>query len=996
MSEDMRIASESPRLSEVSRSTVNDRRSTGQPLSIESELRYKCAANREVGLLLAQWEYDQRLLDQALTTVGYLFPHFSQHDASHSRTILERISALLGRENIISLSATDLWLLLESAYFHDVGMIASHARKAEDVNSEEFARHLVCCAKSEDVELSAASRRIHDNLPRTTPREILEGNFDLLLVYADFVRTKHPRRAALFASDPLEHLSMPSPRTPLIPRRFWYLLGQICRSHGEDHSYAMGLPYEESGLGGESCHPRFVACMLRLGDLLDVDGGRFCSSVNAMAPYMPATSVVHERKHDGVCHLLVSPRRISVEATYTDVDAYLEAERWFSWLREELRNQLISWDRIAPSLDFGALPSIGKIQARLEGQIVLASNARPRFEVERDKMLDLVRGANLYSGPHDTVREVIQNAIDATLLRFSYERQCERFSRPESIVELKESLKTLPIRVSIEKANTSPQDITKVRWRLKVHDNGIGMKQADIRYLLRLGSSSRNPERLELVEWLPDWARPSGTFGIGFHSLFEYCRKVELTSRHPSDNDGFKISFDVRHEGQEPTVVVKKQVQTSPYPLPAGTIVEAEFEFPQVPTRISWSGATERETDQLLREYDFVSDSELPYWPAKMRDVVSDLASASLCKIDLNGSSVKFPKDEVEPFDSTPTVDIRLLDAGFQSGVVHLRFRGAIVENNVFWPLLSLDCNLQTGNARNLLDLSRSKLTRQGNTFAQKEIKVAVHSLLPKWLEHFRKDKQTGKISFLALYALLYTNLVQKDQEWREIELVPNSVKLGELADAKELEIHFVRRAIEREKQLPVGVEKGENRLELQNLDLNFRDTDWFGRFIRKHFPGRILRGEKGEPDRRYYVFTQESSIEDIDDDALRAVLVRSHGGGLGCRKIIPCSKKFRGLMIPEGTQGWFGPSDPFMSSAMANPFVVTETAVTLRNLNSYVRWLAERRAEPETTVASTLISFLEHADNLVQDWNVRKEYDISSVVALLKNEFGGIRAAKD
>ena len=160
--------------------------------------------------------------------------------------------------------------------------------------------------------------------------------------------------------------------------------------------------------------------MLRLGDLLDLDSGRFCPTLNATISPLPALSEAHRGKHAGIRRLLVCPTRIEVSGVYTDLNAYLEAEQWFTWLREELSAQLIRWDEIGPPNAI-ALPSVGSIEARLEGQITLDVAARPRFEVDREKMIELVQGANIYDGPEDAVREIIQNAIDATLLRFSYD-----------------------------------------------------------------------------------------------------------------------------------------------------------------------------------------------------------------------------------------------------------------------------------------------------------------------------------------------------------------------------------------------------------------------------------------------------------------------------------------------------------------------------------------------------------------------------------------------
>jgi len=964
--------------------------------SIDAELRRKCAENREIGLLLAQWEYDQRLLEQALGAVAHLFPHYSQHDASHSRTILARVAALLGEESLLKLSGTDLWFLLEAAYFHDAGMVASYARKSDDLKSEEFTRHVERCARGEDSDLARAAERLAKQMPRSTPGEILEGNFDLVIVYAEFVRARHPQRAAEFAIDPLRHLAIASPRTPLLPARFWHLLGQICRAHGEDREFVMSLPREESGMGGELCHPRFVACMLRLGDLLDLDSGRFCPAIGAMVPRLPETSEAHRRKHDGVRHFLVSPQRISVVATYADIDAYLEAERWFTWLRDELRNQLVSWDQIAPSLDFAPLPSLGDVQARLEGQVVLAPNARPKFDVDRDKVLELVRGANLYEGPHDAVREILQNSIDATLFRYAYDCLCAGKHAPESLDALRNDLQRFAIRIAVEKTPTQPSDPKVTRWAVKVHDQGIGFRVTDVGHLLRLGSSGRNLDRRELASWLPEWARPSGTFGIGFHSLFEYCRSVELTTRHPADAEGLVVTFEVRHEGREPTVVVRKQKQVS-YPPPPGTWINAEFEFEGIPSSVSWGGHSQREADRAVNEYDFVNDEELPYYPAKIRDTIEDMARMALCPVELAGQSSTAELsgtavDQGATFVQEAGVELRLESAALGQHPVSSRFRGADVDNKWRWPLLYLDCNLHQGDARELLELSRKKLTGQGNRVLNEKIRLALSKCVPLWLDSARSN--AGKkehLAALSLYAALFGHEQIAGTEWRDLKLerAPEDITLGEISDARTLDLHFSPASARTGPRPPLRVERREDGLALVHVSFDRTGSGWLPDFVRAHFTSRTFLGASPSTGGRHYRFEKGAALEEVTAGGLLYELLDDRIWGIGCRRTLLCPEQFAELAIPETAPGWWNQRDGFVDRQMANPFVLDDQRVTVPRPERYVRWLAALRGQPENAVGARLIEFIKHADSIAAgEWHTRKRYDLSAVLAALHDTF--------
>ncbi len=68
------------------------------------------------------WTLLKRDISEKLSSVYRVFPYFSRHDASHSRTIITNIELFLGEERIHKLSATDTLTLLICSYTHDYGM----------------------------------------------------------------------------------------------------------------------------------------------------------------------------------------------------------------------------------------------------------------------------------------------------------------------------------------------------------------------------------------------------------------------------------------------------------------------------------------------------------------------------------------------------------------------------------------------------------------------------------------------------------------------------------------------------------------------------------------------------------------------------------------------------------------------------------------------------------------------------------------------------------
>ena len=180
-----------------------------------------------------------------------------------------------------------------------------------------------------------------------------------------------------------------------------------------------GLPYREAGLAQEDCHPRFVACLLRMGDLLDLDDNRFCPVMQRIAgEHRSCLSKAHEDKHAGMRHLRVDRERIEVTAECEAVDGYLETFKWFDWLKQEMQDQMSHWQDIVPSREFGLLPTLGDFVVRLSGeQQILKEGQRPQFSVDGKQAITLLQGNNLYGTKFACIRELLQNAVDATLLQ---------------------------------------------------------------------------------------------------------------------------------------------------------------------------------------------------------------------------------------------------------------------------------------------------------------------------------------------------------------------------------------------------------------------------------------------------------------------------------------------------------------------------------------------------------------------------------------------------
>lgn len=77
---------------------------------------------------------------------------------------------------------------------------------------------------------------------------------------------------------------------------------------------------------------------------------------------------------------------------------------------------------------------MGDLKAHLKEWQVFSENQRPHFELDSERIFELLQGAGLYECKEQAMRELLQNAVDATLIRIwrEYGKDCQ--PRPELFI----------------------------------------------------------------------------------------------------------------------------------------------------------------------------------------------------------------------------------------------------------------------------------------------------------------------------------------------------------------------------------------------------------------------------------------------------------------------------------------------------------------------------------------------------------------------------------
>ena len=715
---------------------------TANSMNIIEKLLQEHSLNTEQSILQGQWEFDKKNIPNALKAIAVVFPHYSLHDESHSVSILNNIVKMLSEEVVNKLSCSDLWLMLEAAYCHDLGMVVTAERLDSVLQGDDFLKHFMKIYVDEDHPLHEYSKSfcVKDGKLYFNDDEFQVDKFDSSrYLLADYFRSKHAENSKKTIDHPFDEAGIDSPRT-IIPARLFGVLSDICKVHTQNFDSVLELPKNEDGIGLDECHPRFIACMLRLGDLLDIDNNRFSDTLMRTIKAMPDESETHLDKHKNVTHLSINSKCIEIESICHSPKVAQVTQDWFDWISEEFKTQTLKWNSIIPDGLDCYLPTLNHLHTKIEGYETINGKKKPKFTIDTAKALELLQGKNFYNDPFDSIREIIQNGVDSTLLWIFYESDKKGVSFNSLDKGFLEIAKQYPITVTILEQ--------KGKYTVEVSDQGMGMKRDQLTYLINTGSSSKNIEKKLMIEKMPEWMRPSGVFGIGFQSIFLLTNKVEILTKYRLNDEKMAIEMYSPNSQMKGDIYLKKVEGT----CDAGMTVKFEVKnnvkmnavqdpFNAVPKKLNRAVI-----ESKIREY----------------------ASKSVVPI-----TIKYKAEDIEynePINRGPTnyydeeIGIELyfnpetFDFNYLGGASYFYRNAKVNGNGAEIMFLSPEVNIHFGSAKDLLTLDRGSF-KDGKQIAEKAREAIIdfinsekYEAMLSGLETNIKESARFKFSFFVEY----------------------------------------------------------------------------------------------------------------------------------------------------------------------------------------------------------------------------------------------------
>lgn len=407
------------------------------------------------------------------------FGNYTLHDETHILNVLYAMGGLLG-DQISNLTVGELELLILVASLHDVGMVYT--------DEEQKAQY-------EDTE--ACKRFLREHYPEFMGSAAEEWTENMRQWY---LRSLHSERVAeVLHNEAWKELISQRPRD-VVPLQ---CIVSVCEAHGYNPSDMDGN-HDLDYLNANDVSPLFCALLLRLGDLLDFDDTRapkvLCSYVGDNEK-----SIEEWNKHQDSIGF-VYPASPSTEAlpyrvhcTHPGVEHAIRD--FLDWIEVELGNCI----RLQKSCRKSWQQNFPFPRTILRNEIESDGYMSGDFCITMDqtKILELLTGENLYDNRDVFVRELLQNAIDATLLRGKMDSD---FIPEKS-------------RIDFWEWNDKDGNI----W-FRIDDEGTGMTMGMLqRYFLKVGNSYYSSKEIERD--LRDHHQTEkyygiSRFGIGFLSCF--------------------------------------------------------------------------------------------------------------------------------------------------------------------------------------------------------------------------------------------------------------------------------------------------------------------------------------------------------------------------------------------------------------------------------------------------------------------------------------------
>ncbi len=426
-----------------------------------------------------------------LGRIPVIFEEYTLHDISHSENVIKNIWKFIPAEVKEKLNALEIYLLILSAYLHDVGMAVSEDEEDDIHKSEEFLKF----------------RDKHEREVDLIDRYNEEGNtraakFYKNQIFMDYIREHHHERSY----DYIMNNYSGEKGLKIDDENHARVIAKICRAHRLDVKDLEDKSEfdRDYSMEGKFINLQFLAVCLRLGDTLDADSRRAPKILKEFINPRNPTSKEEWEKHLSVPEVGITEDKIKINATCKSPKYQRGLLEFLRKVEKEREDFIRLLKDNPPEISNKYYLNLRAVEHNIETDGTYIYNDF-KFSLDNDKIFNLFMGTNLYNEKTVALRELLQNSIDACRCRKAKEVGYEG-----------------KISYKLVKENTAEGVVRKII----VEDNGIGMDDYVIEnYFMKIGKSyyqSRDFKKEGIL------FSSISVFGIGILSCFIMADRIEV------------------------------------------------------------------------------------------------------------------------------------------------------------------------------------------------------------------------------------------------------------------------------------------------------------------------------------------------------------------------------------------------------------------------------------------------------------------------------------
>lgn len=437
-----------------------------------------------------------------LPLVTKVFSDYTQHDVDHSIMITNYMFEII--DDVAQMNDLEISMMIYSALLHDIGMVVT------------------------DKEIDGI-RRDDQNIIECKYSVVLQALKDDKLALQECIRPIHAKRSAYriahMDEDQQSWFVLPNSTNNSIAED----IQRICQAHNESFQWLKTELKQDDCRGDYSYNAQYIALLLRLADLLDIDENR-----TPMYLYQlinpEGIGDLEWRQHFEIknaqkiyANTTTKQKVIRLYGESKDPKVHRKLLKYIDYVNQELLDSINLSDTFQNKKY--AIIFKSNIENLIQTKTFTFSDFR--LDLDYNAVTKLLMGEHIYGDKKYGLRELVQNSIDACML----------------MKEISQSHKDYQYRKYEPYINVI---FNRDKKEVMITDNGVGMS-LDIlkKYFLNVGVSYYSSNEYKYKGYTYN---PIGNYGIGFLSCFMLSSIVNIESKRYDDQKLNKIELERNSE----------------------------------------------------------------------------------------------------------------------------------------------------------------------------------------------------------------------------------------------------------------------------------------------------------------------------------------------------------------------------------------------------------------------------------------------------------------